>query len=128
MKSIEQKLKLDAKAFKQNPADIVYDNIMQSIESIKEKQSRTSIKSFNWLMPTGLAIAALLVVMMNIIPMNQHDKIIANPQQNKILVKLPQVDVQALSISLGSSFISGITAEKKALQADLIYMKTIFSL
>jgi len=139
MKSIEQKLKkklvVDAQAFKQDPAPKLHESIMQNVEGIthqnsqnQQTQHNNSSRTFNWLLPTGLASAALLVAMMNLIPVNNQHKIIDTSDQNKLVVKMPEVDVKALSLSLESSLISGITAEKKALQADLNYMKSLFSL
>ena len=138
MKSIEHKLKKklvkDAQAFNQDPAQSVQDAIMQNIQAIQNKPSTTQLKTsstrFNWLLPTGLATAALVVVMMNLAPtaINNPEKIIHQPYQNKPIAKLSQVDVKALSTAFESSLVSGINAEKKALQADFEYFKSIFSL
>ena len=128
MKSIEQKLKLDARAFKMNPDQKLHDNIMHKINNSKRtQQNHNALRKFHWLIPTGFAMAALILVVMNITP-NEIDETVSQPNFNKNIVKLSKLNINALSSALESNLVSNIQAEQKAIQADLKYFKTIFSL
>ena len=129
MKSIEQKLKQDAQAFKKFPSESVHSTIMHGIENVQTtSQSLKILRNYRWLMPTGLATAALLVLMMNLIPMNNHPTSIGVSKPVTQIIKLPKINIATLSMSFESSLIGGIAAEKKAIQADLNYIKTMFTL
>ena len=133
MKSIEQKLKQklvqDAQAFKKTPAQKVHNTIMHRIENTKKAQQKVkSFRLLNWLIPTGFAAAASMLVVMNITPTSISDKAVIQSNLNYQVVKLSKLDIKALSMALESNLTSNIQAEKKALLADLNYIKNIFTL
>ena len=106
---------------------------MQSINTTAQEQAKIHPKyirtHLNWLLPTGLATAGILVLMMYlpITTQNHVNKTPVHPQNNK-KIQLSQVNMKSLSQSLESNLMNPITAEKKALQADLEYFKSLFSL
>ncbi len=129
MKSIEQKLKLDAQAFKKSTPESVHDTIMQGIENVEiNSQPQKRIRNYNWLMPTGLATAALMVLMINLMPVSNQTNPIETIKQNTTRIKLPEINIAAISLSVETNLTSKINAEKKAIQADLNYIKTMFTL
>ena len=135
MRLIEKKLKSDAKAFKQEPRVALRGNIMQHINQ-QQKNVVKGKKPFNiyqWLVPTGFAMATLLFVGLNIqqatVVDNTNMTLQANGQEMLAMADmLVGIEVDLLPQTLEMKLTNNIIIEQQAVQQDIKYLKSLFVL
>jgi len=126
---LKEKLIKDAQAFKKKPSAKVFDSIVQSIENTNNTDIESkSFVSFNWLIPSGFVAAALMLIMLNLIPEPVIEKQPVHALSEQKMVEISNLNINTLSVALESKLISKIQAEQKALNADFNYMKKFFTL
>ena len=130
MKSIEQKLKTDAKAFNQIPDMQLHENIMQSIraEVVLTKKPRNF---FKWLIPTGFAITALVLIT-SFVPNQTIVESIETPTQTTIASQAHSasdgIDIDLIVFSLESKLTTNIQKEQQAIINDINYLTSLIVL
>ncbi|MFK8010553.1 MAG: hypothetical protein AB8B80_00835 [Marinicellaceae bacterium] len=129
MKSLEQQLKRDAKAFYKNPPHGFHESVMRKVENTVHSNGKVkSFETFKWFIPSGFVAAAIMLVVINMTPATKIDSTVAQTHLNLKSVQISKLNINDLSMNLESNLISHIQAEKKALQADFQYMKSKFTL
>lgn len=138
MRSIENKLKSDAQAFKKDVDTDVLKNIIQNIKKQDVLMANDQIKLpiHHWQIPTGFALLALLIVSFNVYQPTTVGKIetennvlqINNQGNVTITDTMRNLQTGLLPQLLESRLTDYIKLEQRALQQDLIYLKSLFVL
>ncbi|VAW44875.1 hypothetical protein MNBD_GAMMA03-1618 [hydrothermal vent metagenome] len=130
MKSIEQRLKIDAKAFNQTPDMQLHENIMQSIRT-ETRLTKKPGNLFKWLVPTGFAITALVLIV-SFVPRQTIIESIKTPAQttipNQAHVATDDVDIDLIAFSLESKLTTNIQKEQQAIINDMNYLTSLIAL
>jgi len=128
MKSIEFKLKQDAENFKIQRDIKLYENIMANINYYQhtDDNNKKSFNFYQWLIPTGFAVATLFFLALNIRQSTSVNEKINFKITSQELLAMGEIKFDSFPQVLESKLIDPIKAEKQALQQDLLYLKGIF--
>ncbi len=134
MKSIEQKLKSDARAFNIAPDNQLHKTIMQEIgnthvdRSISDNQLFFLGKTLTWMVPASLALVVSLLLFINY----PSDKITTSSDENpqaqsttNISTRAPDIDLDKIVLNLENQFINPIKSEQQAIINDLNFLKNM---
>ncbi|MBL4661490.1 MAG: hypothetical protein JKY19_14120 [Alcanivoracaceae bacterium] len=135
MRLIENKLKSDAMAFRQEPSAALHENIMQNINKQHKVVTRDEkvFSIYQWLVPTGFAMGTLLFVGLNIQQATVVERInMTLPSNGQEMTAMADMmasfKVDLLPQTLEMKLTNHIKIEQQALQQDLKYLKSLFVL
>lgn len=131
MKSIEQKLKEDAKAFSQTPHDSIHNIIMQrcNVETIATIKPENSFSK--WLVPTVFALFALIFVTLNFPQLkmsNEFESKITPNSDNQQYHVSKEINVDQIAFSFEAKLTQSIKNEQQAIVDDIKYLKELLIL
>jgi len=130
MKSIEQKLKTDAKAFNKTPSLRVHDTIMQKIKLEKSIKKNDSIFNIKWMIPAGFALTAVLMLTFTA-SKETLDKTLNSPTHETVhqeSMSSNDVDIDLIALNFEIKLINPIKTEQQAIINDIKFLKSLITL